>query len=74
MVPVGVVIIFLCLSLGIMGIGTFCFMRCLLATVQGIKSKSWPIVEGVINTSSIYEKEDYDSGGVVSELSGTCLE
>ena len=51
------------LSLGAAGIGTWLLVRCLLATVWGIKSKSWPIVEGVINTSSIYEMEDYDSGG-----------
>jgi hypothetical protein len=50
-------------SLGGAGLGMWVLVRCLLAAARGIKSKSWPTVEGTTNTSRIVEAEDCDSGG-----------
>ena len=48
---------------GLAGIGTWGLVLSLLAIARGIKSKSWPTVEGTINISRLSEWQDADSGG-----------
>jgi hypothetical protein len=55
--------VFSLVSLGMIGLGMWGLVRCLLAIVRGIKSKSWTIVEGTINISRLSEWWDADSGG-----------